>query len=88
MERELFMKMTNYTVYLNSLFWTGCVGGLTAEFKRLDGVTEVEFVGEKTAFILRSDFSIPEYQKRFTEIIENWEHYNYSVDRVDVQFDE
>ncbi|MCF7805332.1 MAG: hypothetical protein K9N46_09195 [Candidatus Marinimicrobia bacterium] len=47
-------------------------------------MTEVKFDGEETAFIVAAKAPIQDAQDRMTEIVENWEHYNYSVDRVAV----
>jgi len=47
-------------------------------------VTEVEFDRENTAFIVSSDSPIKEYESKFTDIIENWEHYDYKVGTIEV----
>jgi len=45
-------------------------------------VTEVEFDSENTAFIVSSDSSIADYESKFSNIIENWEHYDYHVGTI------
>lgn len=61
--------------------------GLKKAFKRLDGAKDVRFRGELTAFTLETMSAKPDYERIFTGIIEEWEHYNYKVKEIEISYE-